>query len=343
MCLPALQDLREHFSSSRLTILARPAIAQLLSQQKEIDAVLVYDYQGVHKGILGLRKLTGEVRKREFDLAVLFQNAFEAAFIAMYARVPNRIGYSRDGRGWMLSHPVGQENGHSIHQIKYYQRLVQKITGIAISDRVPKLFVSSEEREACARRLLAFPQASETQFIGLNPGSVYGSAKRWPSGRFAEIGDELVNVLSRDVPGSSPVRCVLFGGAGEERLAGEIAQQMKTSPLILTGMTTIRELMVMLQRCRLLVTNDTGPMHMAQALGTPVVAIFGPTDPVATAPYGGENGIVRSFVRCSPCLLRSCPIDHRCMNQISVEQVVQVSVTQLRSFSGACIDTHCKG
>ena len=184
---------------------------------------------------------------------------------------------------------------------------------------------------ACAKKFPEVFHPSGTIWLGINPGSVYGSAKRWLPERFAQMGDQLVERLTQELHQSCSVRCLVVGGKGEEQLGLDIARQMVHDPLILSGKTTIRDLMGVLTRCAVLVTNDTGPMHIAQALGIPVVGIFGSTDPHTTGPYGQSKGIVRAPVRCSPCFLRVCPIDHRCMTQISIERVVETVMSHFES------------
>ncbi|PJA78509.1 MAG: lipopolysaccharide heptosyltransferase II, partial [Nitrospirae bacterium CG_4_9_14_3_um_filter_51_5] len=198
----------------------------------------------------------------------------------------------------------------------------------------PQLFLSPEVKSACARQFPEVFLPSDSLVIGINPGSVYGSAKRWLPERFAEVGDLLVERLAREFPGSPLVRCVLIGGKGEEALGQGIARRMRYEPILLSGRTTMQELMGVLARCSVLVTNDTGPMHVAQALGVPVAAVFGSTDPSTTSPHGQSQGVVTASVRCAPCLLRACPIDHRCMTQVSVEQVVEVALSHIRISPG---------
>jgi heptosyltransferase-2 len=169
---------------------------------------------------------------------------------------------------------------------------------------------------------LAEAGLSENEVIvGVNPGSTYGGAKRWLPERFAETADR----LARDRGG----RVVIVGARGEEALGHAIAHKMAVKPLVLSGQTSIRELMAVIKRCKLFLTNDTGPMHIAAAFGVPVVALFGPTDHRNTSPWGHRHTIVRHPVDCSPCLLRECPIDHRCMTRIMVDEVYQAAVQQL--------------
>ncbi len=329
MCLPALLDIRECFVKANITILARPTIAEMLREQCGINEVLIFENQTNHRGILGLLKLSHIIRKRTFDMAVLFQNAFEAAVLTSISSIPTRIGYATDGRGWLLSQAVQRPLDRSLHQTQYYQQLVAAITEHPSKNRNPRLDVSEKDQKACEGKFPEVFAPSDMLLVGINPGSIYGSAKRWIPERFAELGDQVVAHMLNEHPEYSSVRCLLMGGKGEEALGREIADRMGSHPIVLSGKTSIRELMCILRRCALLVTNDTGPMHMAQALGVPVVAIFGSTDPETTCPSGGEQALVCTKVRCAPCLLRSCPIDHRCMTGVSTEQVMSAAMKQI--------------
>ena len=329
MSLPALVDIREYFANANITILARPTIAEMLREQCGINNVLVFENHTNHRGLVGLLKLSHIIRKRTFDMAVLFQNAFEAAVLTSMSSIPTRIGYATDGRGWLLSQSVQCPTDRSFHQIHYYQQLVAAITEQPLKDRYPKLVVNEHDQTACEAKFPEVFVPSNMLLIGINPGSIYGSAKRWLPERFAELGDRVVAYMLKEYPEYSSVRCLLVGGKGEEALGKEIADQMGSQPILLSGKTSIRELMCILRRCAILVTNDTGPMHMAQALGVPVVSIFGSTDPEATCPSGGAHALVRTKVRCAPCLLRACPIDHRCMTGVSTDQVMSAVMKQI--------------
>ena len=334
ICLPALMDIRDCFAKAGITILARPTIAELLRGQCGINDVLVYEHQTDHRGIFGLLRLSQVIRKRAFDTVVLFQNAFEAAVLSAFSNIPTRIGYATDGRGWLLSQSVRLPSPPSLHQTRYYQQLVQAITKVPSKDRAPKLIVTANDQVACETKFPEVFLPKETLLIGINPGSIYGSAKRWLPERFAELGDQLVAQIRKEYPEYSSVRCLLLGGKGEEDLGMEITNRMCSQPIVLSGKTSICELMGILRRCAVLVSNDTGPMHMAQALGVPVVAIFGSTDPDATSPSGGgQSVVIRTDVRCAPCLLRACPIDHRCMTGISTDQVMTAVMKHIHRFS----------
>lgn len=340
MCEPALRDLRDLFPSSQLVILARPAIGQLFQGHPAIDGILEYDWQGAHQGMVGLLALVRLVKSKKFDMAVLFQNAFEAAFIAWGAGIPSRVGYVTDGRRYLLTQPVSVPGNGSPHHMQYYQRMVAKAFSCKPVDRRPLLFIGPEEESLAARKFSNVFNTPEGMLVGINPGSVYGSAKRWLPERFAEAANRLIADLKQRCSGGKEPRCVIIGGPGEEELGRSVAAGLSGEVIMLSGRTTIRELLAVIKRCAIFMTNDTGPMHVAQALGVPVVAIFGSTDPEATGPVGQTHGVVRSPVRCAPCLLRACPIDHRCMMGVSVEQVVEVGNSQLANKADSCSTLH---
>jgi len=328
MGTPALMDLRDAYPEAKITLLARPTIAELLKGHPGIDEVFVYDYKGKHKGVLGKVALIRALRAQHFEMAILLQNAFEAAFLTFLSGVPERWGYATDGRRLFLSRgiDVPQQEGR-VHQMEYFQRLIGELTGVQ-TKRAPNLMVREEEEQLVDEEFPNLARGSGDEVIGVNPGSVYGTAKRWLPERFADVADQLIENRQRALSPERAVKCVIVGGLGEEDLGLTVGRYMKNQPIVLSGKTTVRQLLVIIKRCSLFLTNDTGPMHIASALGVPVVAIFGSTDPVHTAPFPNQSTIVKSSVRCSPCLLRHCPIDHRCMTGVSVEEVYRAALEQ---------------
>ena len=319
---PALSALRQGFPQARIVLLAKPPVAELFQGHPAIDEILQYRRLGIHAGIGGKWRLARSLRSHQFDLAVLFQNAFEAALIAALAGIPRRYGYPTDGRGFLLTHRVTQLPGlRERHEVEYYLELLRPM-GFSISSQAPMLYTSPEEDHEAAARIESFGVLSGQPIIGLNPGSTYGTAKRWLPERYAEVADRLAAEYNAHV--------LIFGGHGEEALGGAIAGRLAASRTVLSGRTTVRELMALIKQCRLFLTNDAGPMHIANALDVRVVAIFGPTNPRTTAPFGSTHELVRHPVDCSPCLLRECPIDHRCMRGIPAENVHAAAVRQLR-------------
>ena len=327
MCEPALRGLRRLFPDAQIALLVKPAVADLFAGHPALTRVLTYDTKGRHAGLFGKWALAGQLRRQGFDLAVLFQNAFEAAFLTFLASVPRRYGYATDGRSLLLSDPVAAPDRRTlVHQVRYYWDLLKPL-GLTGDPPAPELVVFPEEEQAMAGRFAQGGLTASDVVVGINPGSTYGMAKRWLPERFAEVTERLCRTIreSRE----QQVSVVIFGAKGEERLGQEIAARLSSRSLVLSGATTIRELMAAVKRCAMLLTNDTGPMHIASAFQVPVVAIFGPTDWRTTSPFGSAHAIVRQPVDCAPCLLRECPIDHRCMTRVSVEQVYEAATKQL--------------
>lgn len=332
MCEPALRGLQRLFPEAQIALLVKPAVADLFAGHPVLTRVLTYDSNGKHTGLPGKWVLASQLRQQGFDLSVLFQNAFEAAFLTFLAGVPRRYGYATDGRSLLLSHPVAPPDRRAlVHQVRYYWDLLKPL-GLTGEPPVPELVVFPEEEQAMAGRFAQGGLTASDVVIGINPGSTYGEAKRWLPERFAEVTERLCRTMceSRE----QQVSVVILGAKGEERLGREIAARLSSRSLVLSGATTIRELMAALKRCAMLLTNDTGPMHIASAFRVPVVAIFGPTDWRTTSPFGDAHAIVRQPVDCAPCLLRECPIDHRCMTRVSVEQVYEAATQQLSGVSG---------
>jgi len=333
MCEPALRGLRKLFPDAQIALLVKPAVADLFAGHPALTRVLTYDTKGRHAGLSGKWALAGQLRRQGFDLAVLFQNAFEAAFLTFLAGVPRRYGYATDGRSLLLSDPIAAPDPRTlVHQVRYYWDLLKPL-GLTGDPSAPELVVFPEEEQAMAGRFAQGGLTATDVVVGINPGSTYGGAKRWLPERFAEVTERLCRTIreSRE----QQVSVVILGAKGEERLGREIAARLSSRSLVLSGATTIRELMAALKRCAMLLTNDTGPMHIASAFQVPIVAIFGPTDWRATSPFGSAHVIVRQPVDCAPCLLRECPIDHRCMTRVTVDQVYDAATKQVAGLSGS--------
>jgi len=247
------------------------------------------------------------------DLAVLFQNAFEAALIAYLGGIRTRIGYNTDGRRLLLSHAVIRDQAIlKQHQVEYYLGILGAM-GWAAPSKDPSLFVAEKDRKTIQTVLSSEGIKEEDLMVGLSPGAIYGPAKRWPAERFALIGDWAAERWGANV--------VLVGSDSEKDLGENLGRLMKETPLNLCGSTTLGEAMAAIKRCQLFVSNDSGLMHVAAALHVPTLAIFGSTDPVATGPRGDHTRIVRHPMNCSPCLKPECPTDYRCMLSIQAQEV----------------------
>ncbi len=308
MTTPAMGALRSAFPEAEIVVVANPLVSELFSYHPYCDRVMVFDKKGPHKGLAGLWRFSRELRQERFDLAVLLQNAIEAALMASLAGIPRRAGYRTDARRLLLSHgvPVGQPE-KQLHHTDYYQQMLQRL-GIEGGDGNLHLSCTKEELDWAQQTLGA------GDWVAINPGAAYGAAKRWFPERFAETADGLVAEYG--------VNIVLTGGPGEKEIGQDIAAAMSTKPLNLIGQTSVRQLMAVLASVRLLVSNDSGPMHVGAAFGVPIVAVFGPTDHTTTSPKADICRIIRKETDCAPCLLRQCPTDHRCMKAITAADVL---------------------
>jgi heptosyltransferase-2 len=323
MSEPAISAVRRLFPLAEVTLLAKQPIADLFAHHPGVHHTLVYDDRGRHAGLSGKWALARVLRRHRFDLAILLQNAFEAAVLAFLGGIPRRYGYATDGRALLLTDPVmAPPRSRHRHQVDYYWDLMMPF-GAEGRPPAPALLVTREEDLAIAARLAEAGIAASDFLIGLNPGSTYGGAKRWIPERYAEAANRL---SERYGSSGRHVAVAILGARGEEDLARSIAARIRTNTVVCSGQTTVRELMVLTKRCQLFLTNDTGPMHIAAAFEVPTVAVFGPTDSRATAPFGGRFSLVRKDVACAPCLLRECPIDHRCMTAVSAEDVYEAAV-----------------
>lgn len=327
MSLPALHALRREFPQSEISILARPWVADLYGREPFCDKLIPYHAPRGWKGLGEKWQATSALKKTRFDCAILLQNAFEAAALSWLARIPVRIGYNRDGRGLLLTHaiPAPQAGETPPHQRFYYLELLRRAALIKTYPEDPETRLTAAPVAAEAGRKKFAQLNMRTPVIGVSPGAAYGSAKRWLPERFAQAAIEIAKERNAAV--------ALFGSAQERALCDEVLRLVSEagiSAINMAGHTVLGEFIDMAAACELFLTNDSGAMHIAYALGLPTVAIFGATDHVATGPVGSRSRIVRHAVECSPCLLRECPIDHRCMTRVGSDQVASVALDLLK-------------
>jgi len=326
LTLPALAAIRNTFPDARIAVLAKPWVAEVYALCPEIDEVLLYRRPGIHDGIAGLLRLAGELRIRRFDAAVLLQNAIEAAILSCLARIPVRAGYGTDGRGLLLTHSVQKRKGiGKVHQTEYY---VEMVTALGCREATGEIrLATTPEHGPLAERLLeGLGLAGKHPLVGIAPGAAYGPAKRWLPERFAAVADRLI----RD-DGAS---ILLFGSAGDKQAAESVVRQTSVPVADIAGQTDLREAIAVMARCDLFISNDSGLMHLAAALGIPTVAIFGSTNPATTGPVGKRSVVVRREVDCSPCLKTDCPTDFRCMEGISADDVLAAARNLLQKREG---------
>lgn len=323
MSLPALRAIRLRFPSARIAVQARPWVADLYAREPFCDEIIPHTAARGAGDWPGKLSLVREIRSRRFDCAILLQNAFEAALLAWGAGIPRRIGYNRDGRRLLLTDaiPVPRKGELPPHESFYYLELLRRA---GLIDRLPSPEPIRLEGAPAAREIgldLLSAAGLTHPVIGVSPGAAYGTAKRWLPERFAEAALEIAGELRGSV--------AVFGSRDERPLCQSVADRISGAGVTaknLAGATSLREFIAMAAACRLYLTNDSGAMHIASALGVPTVAVFGATDPIATGPHGPLARVVREPVDCAPCLLRECPIDHRCMTAVPAGLVARTAL-----------------
>ena len=360
MTTPALQRLREALPGAQLTLLTQEKLADLWQHHSSLDRVLTFA-RGESPWAVARR-----LRAENFDTALVLPNSPRSALEIWLARVPQRIGYTRPWCGWLLTRavaprpsgiemprrtvaeirllsrrsagsppasPLGSQD-RAAHQIHDYLHLAA-VLGANTSPLSPRLEITAEEMDQARTALLSEHLGKPGQtaanqpviLLGLNPGAEYGPAKRWPAENFAVVAREVSRRLGNCV-------WLAFGGPGDEQVCNRIARVAGSSVLNLAGKTSLRQLLALLKLCRVVLTNDTGPMHVAAALGTTVVVPFGSTSPELTGPgLPGDtrHRLLQSATPCSPCFRRVCPIDFRCMTGITPGRATEAVLQAITS------------
>jgi lipopolysaccharide heptosyltransferase II len=331
MSTPVLANLRRGLPKAKIELLVPAYVAPLFEAHPCVDRVLIRGQR------LSWRQCLAQVRAlrhRRYDVALLLPNSFRAGLWTWMIRPPIRIGYATDGRHWLLTHAVSAEDvqplrrkgAHSCkasanHQIETYLRLLVPLQ-IPVVERLPLLVPSSRAKVEAERLWACHGLGREERVIGICPGAAFGPAKRWWPERFAALADRLMERLG--------IRVGLFGSPVDVPLIDHIRSLMHQPAISFAGQDTLSSFMALAARCRVLITNDSGAMHIAGAVGTPVVAMFGPTDPRRTAPMNPHATVLRHDMPCSPCFRTSCPFaDHPCMRLIEVENVYEAVLHRL--------------
>jgi heptosyltransferase-2 len=319
MALPAIADIRRELPQAVIGVAAKPSVAPLFEMATGVDEVVTIE---------NCLPKNGSDGSGRYEAAILLPNSFRSALGARQAGITERWGYRADWRGLLLTRAVARPSG-PIHQIDYYQRLTSAL-GFPSGPNTPRLDAPTSAQAAGACALERAGWDRQQPFVVLAPGAAYGGAKRWPADRFAALAGQLLDL---------GFRAVLIGSSADVQTGRslESALENKVAVLNLIGRTNLPALAGVLSMARALVSNDSGALHLGAALGLPVTAIFGPTDERRTAPRGVSLEAVTSQssgpptatlttqVWCRPCMLRECPIDHRCMRRISVDAVLEVT------------------
>lgn len=313
MCLPALEALRALYPSSDISVLAKAKVVPVFEGNPSVSDIIVYD-KARHGGLLGQLRLSGEIRKKRFDLAVLFQNAFGAAIISFLGAANERVGYASDYRSGLLTRAIPLTGEiRKKHEVFYYLNIIRELGGKTPKKPAPRIHLSSRER-ALAKKFLEECGLGKGPIFGAAPGASFGPAKRWPSARFAGVLKGLADEYGGGV--------LVFGGPEDNEACQGVVEAMP-SAIDLSGKLGLREAIALMERCDAFITNDSGPMHISAALGVPTVALFGSTDDSITGPVGKRAAVVKEKIDCSPCFKRECRFGHyECLNRIDAKKVL---------------------
>lgn len=310
LAIPSLRSLKNNFPKSSIIIVAKNWVKDVFMNLEFVDDIMVIPDKNDSKSIkTGAKKL----KKHEFDAGLLLPNSFISALLFYMSGIPKRWGYKKEGRQVLLTKPVQHKNQRKqIHQVQYYQNLIH---GLGLKVYPPKLHFSmtKQERDLARNFLRSFNIDPQKKLVVLNPGASYGPAKRWPVSRYGELAKILQKKFN--------LQLIIIGSKAEAGLANSISACLDKKCINLTGKTTLRMLAGVMSLADLVVSNDSGPMHLSNALGTPVVALFGPTIPSVTRPFHQPYRVIKKDVPCWPCSYRECPYEHQCMVKIKPEEV----------------------
>jgi heptosyltransferase-2 len=314
MTTPAVRAIRHNFPDAHIGMLAKPWVAPVFAHSPHVDEIVVFEAGGRHAGVGGTLRLAKDLRAQRYDAAILLQNAIEAAIITFLAGIPRRIGFDTDGRRLLLTQPVRRTRAiKSIHQTGYYLKILEG-AGLLTGPPTLELHLNPTDTRRAAQMLAEFGIAPDRPLIGLNPSATFGPAKQWFPERYAALGDRLNQELGALI--------LIFGGPSDRELGQTICRRMAAPAFDLSGRTSLGEAMALIDCCTAFVTNDSGLMHVAAALNTPLVAVFGSTNSTTTSPFSDTSRIVRAPIPCSPCMRPVCPLGHmNCMRQVSVAMV----------------------
>lgn len=329
MCLPAIDAVKRLYPEARITVLTRARAVPVFENNPAVAQVLEYSGKSDHRGVGGKLRLVKELRTRGFDAAVLLQNAFDAAFIALLTGIPRRYGYARDFRSLLLTEAVPlTDKIKTRHQIFYYLNLVAAVGGdpaeIDSHPPAPRITLTdAEEAWAVDFYKRGGFSLKDEAFIGVAPGASYGPAKIWPPDRYAEV-------LTRFSKEHNLIP-VVFGGAEDAPSCAMVTKMTGANVINLAGRLSLRQSMSLLKTLKVFLTNDSGAMHISSALGVPTVAVFGSTDPSLTGPVDKKSIVLIKKQPCSPCFKRECRYgSYDCLNSITANEVYSAAQTLLK-------------
>jgi heptosyltransferase-2 len=311
LALPAIENVRRAFPDAQLWIAAKDWVKELFTLNGLAEGTIPLP---AREDLKTLKTSAQYLKGNNFDIGLLLTNSFGSALLFYLAGIPERWGYATDGRTLLLTSRIRADSGDNPrHHVHYYLDLLSRL-GLETRPPALRLPPPPGEKGAAQERLVSLGLDLNRPLVVLSPGASYGPAKRWPAARFAQLAGMIQSQRGAEI--------LVIGSAGEAEIAAAIASGMNRKPAVLTGQTTLTQLLGLISQAALVVSNDTGPMHLANALRVPVVGIFGPTDPAVTGPFEQPSRSVKKDVPCWPCFYRKCPYDHRCMMTIETADVL---------------------
>lgn len=322
MATPILKDVKNHWPEAKLTVMCIKPVGLLLKNDPHIDEIFTFERPSGWLHREHYRNILLPLKHGHYDLGILLTNSFSSAWWFWAGGVKNRVGYRGHYRRFLLDTSVKHpKNIESQHLVVTYKELLGAVS-IPISKTSPALYLIPQELKEARDLLKKYAISEENLIVGINPGAAYGSAKCWLPERFVELTHKLLE--------NPRIRIVYFGDQASAKLVQDICRDMPKSVVSLAGKTSLRELMALISCCDLFLSNDSGPMHIAAALKVPLVALFGSTSDIKTSPYEWGQ-VIHKHVACSPCYQRACPIDFRCMTEISVDEVLHAILVEIQT------------
>ena len=316
MATPILADLKKKFPLAHITALSSIPGSDLLQNNPYVDTICSFHKPSNLKRRTLNREIIEKLKKEKYDIGILLTHSFSSAWWFFKGGVKKRIGYRGNFRSFLLTHPLSFPLGKETHHLVTTYKYLLSALDIAPSTTSPAIFTTDQEIQETRSFLQNLGIGREDIVVGINPGAAYGSAKCWLPERFQEVTEALITQKN--------IKILYFGNQSTSSLVESICTSFpKDRVLNLSGKTTIRQLACLIHVCHLLLTNDSGPMHMAAALNTPLIALFGSTNDTVTGPFLYQGKVIHKHVFCSPCYQRKCPLDFRCMKQISSAEVLE--------------------
>ena len=315
---PAIAALRCAYPKAKISILISPSTREIVEGNPNIDEILIDDRKGSHNGFLGFWRLVREIKNKKFDVAFVYHTKKRTNLICFISRIPQRIGYQNDKFGFLLTQKIPDTRPLGNKHEAQYCLDVLKAVGIENENKKPVIVVKKEFEAWADRFLYDHGLSREEKLVAIHPGASCIS-KRWIPERFGEVADQIISLHHCKV--------VLVGASENKPIVTNLLSRMKNKVIDATGQTSVGQMAAILKRCQLLISNDSGPVHVAVALGVPVISIFGRNQaglsPMRWGPLGDKDIVLHKEVGCPVCLAHNCQINFKCLDEIKTSEVLE--------------------